>query len=255
MLGICLVYPADFNGVVHFGVVTNKEVAEVMSLKEDESIYLSRRFNSSLVSTPTTIWGHFEVFVLQPKCVLCLLDILQKQAVLLCTSTMCFNYPRYFRLLLLFANQKQKIKPVIKTFRHFRSIYDLCLLSWFSTKNKITTVNYNSFVRLLCFGDMYFCGFVDLVHWKYSCEYCQIFPRRERNFTSEAICSWVFEHYETVLHWLQPPGTKSRLLEQELTKGPAMLMFLPHDPRVSTANSILQQVRGPVSERQTITHV
>lgn len=72
--------------------------------------------------------------------------------------------------------------------------------------------------------------------------FCQIFPRRERNFTSEAICSWVFEHHETVLHWLQPPGTKSRLLERELTKGPALLLFLPHNPLGSKPNPILQQV-------------
>lgn len=74
------------------------------------------------------------------------------------------------------------------------------------------------------------------------CFFCQIFPRRERNFTSEAICSWVFEHHETVLQWLQPPGTKSRLLEQELTKGPALLLFLPHNPLGSNPNPILQQV-------------
>ncbi len=72
--------------------------------------------------------------------------------------------------------------------------------------------------------------------------FCQIFPRRERNFTSEAICSWVFEHHETVLHWLQPPGTKSRLLEHELTKGPALLLFLPHNPLGSKPSPILQQV-------------
>uniref|UniRef100_A0A8C2YXT1 Thioredoxin domain containing 11 n=1 Tax=Cyclopterus lumpus TaxID=8103 RepID=A0A8C2YXT1_CYCLU len=95
----------DFRGVVRFGVVTNRRVAEAISLKEDEAVYLYRRFNSSL-----------------------------------------------------------------------------------------------------------------------------IFPRRERNFTSENICSWVFEHRETVLQWLQPPGTKSRLLEHELTKGPALLLFLPHNP-------------------------
>ncbi|XP_041790232.1 thioredoxin domain-containing protein 11 [Chelmon rostratus] len=106
----------DFRGVVRFGVVTNKQVAEALSL-EDETVYLSRRLNSSL-----------------------------------------------------------------------------------------------------------------------------IFPRRERNFTSEAICSWVFEHHETVLHWLQPPGTKSRLLEHELTKGPALLLFLPHNPLGSSPNPLLQQV-------------
>ncbi|XP_068583500.1 thioredoxin domain-containing protein 11 isoform X2 [Cebidichthys violaceus] len=107
----------DFRGVVRFGVVTNKQVAEAISLKEDETVYLYRRFNSSL-----------------------------------------------------------------------------------------------------------------------------IFPRRERNFTSEAICSWVFEHQEAVLQWLQPPGTKSRLLEHELTKGPALLLFLPYDPLVSRPSPILQQV-------------
>ncbi|KAM9792490.1 thioredoxin domain-containing protein 11 [Neosynchiropus ocellatus] len=68
-----------------------------------------------------------------------------------------------------------------------------------------------------------------------------IFPRRERNFTSESICSWVFEHRESVLQWLQPPGTKSRLLEHELTKGPALLLFLPHDP-TSEPDPVLQQV-------------
>uniref|UniRef100_A0A7N6ALP5 Thioredoxin domain-containing protein n=1 Tax=Anabas testudineus TaxID=64144 RepID=A0A7N6ALP5_ANATE len=107
----------DFRNVVRFGVVTSKQVAEAISLKEDASVYLHRRFNSSL-----------------------------------------------------------------------------------------------------------------------------IFPRGERNFTSEAICSWVFEHHETVLKWLQPPGTKSRLLEHELNKGPALLLFLPHNPLASKPSPILQQV-------------
>uniref|UniRef100_A0A8D3DL89 Thioredoxin domain-containing protein n=1 Tax=Scophthalmus maximus TaxID=52904 RepID=A0A8D3DL89_SCOMX len=107
----------DFRGVVRFGVVTNRQVAEAISLQEDETVYLHRRFNSSL-----------------------------------------------------------------------------------------------------------------------------IFPRLERNFTSEAICSWVFEHRETVLQWLQPPGTKSRLFERELTKGPALLLFLPHNPLGSKPNPILHQV-------------
>ncbi|XP_034544006.1 LOW QUALITY PROTEIN: thioredoxin domain-containing protein 11 [Notolabrus celidotus] len=107
----------DFRGAIRFGVVTNKQVAEAISLKEDETVYLYRRLNSSL-----------------------------------------------------------------------------------------------------------------------------IFPRRERNFTSEAICSWVFEHRETVLHWLQPPGTKSRILQQELSKGPALLLFLPHNPLAVQPSPILQQV-------------
>ncbi|XP_034043581.1 thioredoxin domain-containing protein 11 [Thalassophryne amazonica] len=107
----------DFNGVVRFGVVTNRHVAEAIAVEEDETVYLHRRFNSSL-----------------------------------------------------------------------------------------------------------------------------IFPRRERNFTSEAICSWVFEHHETVLQWLQPPGTKSHLLEEELNKGPALLLFLPHDPLGSNPSPELQQI-------------
>ncbi|XP_056135995.1 thioredoxin domain-containing protein 11 isoform X2 [Lampris incognitus] len=107
----------DFRGVIRFGVVTSSQVAEAISIKDDETVYLHRRFNSSL-----------------------------------------------------------------------------------------------------------------------------IFPRKERNFTSVNICGWVFEHRETVLQWLQPPGTKSRLLEQELTKGPALLLFLPHTPLGSKPNPILTQI-------------
>lgn len=72
--------------------------------------------------------------------------------------------------------------------------------------------------------------------------FLQIFPRRELNFTSESICNWVFEHHEDVLQWLQPPGTKSRLLEQELNKGPALLLFLPYNPLRPGSNPVLQQV-------------
>ncbi|KAJ0051133.1 hypothetical protein NL108_014609, partial [Boleophthalmus pectinirostris] len=69
-----------------------------------------------------------------------------------------------------------------------------------------------------------------------------VFPRAQLNFTSEAICSWVFQHYESVLQWLQPPGTKSRLLERELLKGPALLLFLPHDPLGPQPSALQQQV-------------
>ncbi|KAF6736387.1 Thioredoxin domain-containing protein 11 [Oryzias melastigma] len=68
-----------------------------------------------------------------------------------------------------------------------------------------------------------------------------IFPKHERNFTSEAICRWVFENHQSVLRWLQPPGTKSHLLEQELTKGPALLLFLPHNPLGLEPSPLLQQ--------------
>lgn len=91
----------------------------------------------------------------------------------------------------------------------------------------------------MVFGAGYVPGCTDLLLFFF---FCQIFPRREFNFTSDAICSWVFEHRETVLQWLQPPGTKSRLLERELTKGPALLLFLPHNPLGSEPDPVLQQV-------------
>lgn len=142
----------DFQGVALFGVVTNKQVAEVISLTDDESVYLSRRLNSSLVSRPFMKEG-----------------------------------PRI---------QVQFLTAVI--------------------------------------------GFIN-VH-PHLDTLVQIFPRGELNFTSESICNWVFEHHEDVLQWLQPPGTKSRLLERELNKGPALLLFLPHNPLGSTSNPVLQQV-------------
>lgn len=76
----------------------------------------------------------------------------------------------------------------------------------------------------------------------------KIFPRNDLNFTSEAICRWVFENRETVLQWLQPPGTKSRLLEEELTKGPALLLFVPHDPLGSQPSPALRQVSRKKSD-------
>lgn len=81
-----------------------------------------------------------------------------------------------------------------------------------------------------------------------------IFPRKEHNFTSEAICSWVFEHHETVLQWLQPPGTKSRLLEQELTKGPALLLFLPYNPLGNKPSPVLQQVADVAMRYHSCNH-
>lgn len=69
-----------------------------------------------------------------------------------------------------------------------------------------------------------------------------MFPQSERNFTAQAICTWVFQHYETILQWLQPPGTKSRLLERELSKGPALLIFLTHNPLGPQPSPLLQQV-------------
>lgn len=50
-LRVVLCFPgADFRGAVRFGVVTNKQVAEAIPLQDDETVYLYRRLNSSLVS-------------------------------------------------------------------------------------------------------------------------------------------------------------------------------------------------------------
>ncbi|XP_043114082.1 thioredoxin domain-containing protein 11 isoform X3 [Puntigrus tetrazona] len=67
-----------------------------------------------------------------------------------------------------------------------------------------------------------------------------VFPRTQRNFTAQAVCDWVFENRESVIHWIQPTGGKSYSLEVELQKGPALLTFLPHNPL--TANQLLSQV-------------
>lgn len=67
-----------------------------------------------------------------------------------------------------------------------------------------------------------------------------VFPRAQRNFTAQAVCDWVFENRERVVHWIQPTGAKSYSLEAELQKGPALLTFLPHNPLA--ANQLLDQV-------------
>uniref|UniRef100_W5KYF0 Thioredoxin domain containing 11 n=1 Tax=Astyanax mexicanus TaxID=7994 RepID=W5KYF0_ASTMX len=68
-----------------------------------------------------------------------------------------------------------------------------------------------------------------------------VFPREERNFTAEAICNWVYENRESVVHWIQPTGAKSYSLEAELHKGPALLTFLPHNP-LTANHQLLSEV-------------
>ncbi|KAJ8246483.1 hypothetical protein GJAV_G00268320 [Gymnothorax javanicus] len=77
-----------------------------------------------------------------------------------------------------------------------------------------------------------------------------IFPRMEQNFTSENICRWAYEHSETVLRWLQPHGAKSRLMEQELSKGAALLLFLPFDP-LASSQPVLQQIADTALQYHT----
>ncbi|XP_038675602.1 thioredoxin domain-containing protein 11 isoform X2 [Scyliorhinus canicula] len=57
-----------------------------------------------------------------------------------------------------------------------------------------------------------------------------IFPHEVLNFTAVNVYSWAFENRETFLHWLRPHGSKSLLLNNELKKGPALLLFFPFSP-------------------------
>ncbi|KAK7929603.1 hypothetical protein WMY93_005998 [Mugilogobius chulae] len=66
-------------------------------------------------------------------------------------------------------------------------------------------------------------------------------PRAQLNFTSEAICSWVFRHYETVLQWMQPPGTKSASWRRSLSK-PRPAAVPASRPPEPGASAVLQQV-------------
>ncbi|MBN3318077.1 TXD11 protein, partial [Atractosteus spatula] len=68
-----------------------------------------------------------------------------------------------------------------------------------------------------------------------------IFPRHKLNFTSENVCQWVFEHREGLLQWLRPHGGKSRLLDAELRRGAALLVFLPFDP-LAGAQPLVREV-------------
>nr|XP_021149340.1 thioredoxin domain-containing protein 11 isoform X6 [Columba livia] len=50
------------------------------------------------------------------------------------------------------------------------------------------------------------------------------------NYTAENICKWALENREMLIRWLRPHGGKSLLLNNELKKGPALLIFLPYNP-------------------------
>lgn len=136
---------------MRFGVVTSRAVAGEISLREDQRVYLHRRFNHSLVSTHTL------------------------------TGTPC-------------CRGDQTYPPLPP--RHFSS-------------------------------------YPPIPSW------VQVFPRSERNFTPEALSSWVSENAERTITWLHLPGEKSSALEAELLKGPALLVFLPASPFAAG---------GPVSE-------
>ncbi|XP_078096883.1 thioredoxin domain-containing protein 11 isoform X2 [Mustelus asterias] len=57
-----------------------------------------------------------------------------------------------------------------------------------------------------------------------------VFPHHVLNFTAVNVYSWAFENRETFIRWLRPHGSKSLLLNNELKKGPALLLFFPFSP-------------------------
>ncbi|XP_067912518.1 thioredoxin domain-containing protein 11 isoform X2 [Heterodontus francisci] len=57
-----------------------------------------------------------------------------------------------------------------------------------------------------------------------------VFPHDVLNFTAMNVYRWAFENRETFIHWLRPHGSKSLLLNNELKKGPALLLFFPFSP-------------------------
>ncbi|NXE22950.1 TXD11 protein, partial [Ardeotis kori] len=57
-----------------------------------------------------------------------------------------------------------------------------------------------------------------------------IYPNDVMNYTAENICKWALENREMLIRWLRPHGGKSLLLNNELKKGPALLIFIPFNP-------------------------
>ncbi|KFP69730.1 Thioredoxin domain-containing protein 11, partial [Acanthisitta chloris] len=57
-----------------------------------------------------------------------------------------------------------------------------------------------------------------------------IYPKDIMNYTAENICKWALENREMLVRWLRPHGGKSLLLNNELKKGPALLIFIPYNP-------------------------
>jgi len=61
------------------------------------------------------------------------------------------------------------------------------------------------------------------------------------NYTAENICKWALENREMLIRWLRPHGGKSLLLNNELKKGPALLIFIPYNP-LAEVHPLLDEV-------------
>lgn len=66
------------------------------------------------------------------------------------------------------------------------------------------------------------------------------------NFTAENICKWALENREMLIRWLRPHGGKSLLLNNELKKGPALLIFIPYNP-LAEIHPLLDEVSEIIS--------
>uniref|UniRef100_UPI00358E32FE thioredoxin domain-containing protein 11 isoform X2 n=1 Tax=Myxine glutinosa TaxID=7769 RepID=UPI00358E32FE len=65
-----------------------------------------------------------------------------------------------------------------------------------------------------------------------------LYPGDAVNMTAATVVQWMMTVHEETLMWLQPSGRKSLLLNSELGRGPALLVFLPKVPR--KPKSVLQ---------------
>ncbi|XP_019350260.2 thioredoxin domain-containing protein 11 isoform X1 [Alligator mississippiensis] len=68
-----------------------------------------------------------------------------------------------------------------------------------------------------------------------------IYPSEVMNYTAENICKWALENQEMLIRWLRPHGGKSLLLNNELKKGPALLLFIPFNP-LAESNPLLDEI-------------
>ncbi|NXX79976.1 TXD11 protein, partial [Urocolius indicus] len=68
-----------------------------------------------------------------------------------------------------------------------------------------------------------------------------IYSNDSMNYTAENICKWALENKEMLIRWLRPHGGKSLLLNNELKKGPALLIFIPYNP-LAEIHPILDEI-------------
>uniref|UniRef100_A0A8C4QDZ5 Thioredoxin domain containing 11 n=1 Tax=Eptatretus burgeri TaxID=7764 RepID=A0A8C4QDZ5_EPTBU len=76
----------------------------------------------------------------------------------------------------------------------------------------------------------------------------QIYPGDAVNMTAADIVQWMMRAHQETLMWLQPSGRKSLLLNSELGRGPALLVFLPKVPRKAISHITLDEITYMLEE-------